>query len=484
MCRPPNTDASPAPPPYQTQTSTRHNTVRKIEQFQADVVRSGLVPEDALERCRAETPPEPDADAPVRLARRLIQSGWLTTFQARKLLSGATKGLILAGYKLLKPLGQGGMGKVYLAVNPERDRVAIKVLPPRKALEDEQSLKRFQREMQLSQRCSHPNLARTLAVGAEGDVHFMVMEYIPGQSLYDIVKNDEQAGPLRVTDATRLFLKLLDGLEAAHNAHLIHRDIKPSNIMITPEGQVKLLDLGLARALDDETGLTRTNTVLGTLDYASPEQLRDASTADRRSDLYSVGCTLYFALAGSAPFEGGDMINKIFKQRMEEADPLEKVARGVPTAFAAIVKKLMNKEPEERYQDCAELRADLLRWTDPNLVHAILGAEAEAARGFRPPPPVLDEDDLRLLDFDPDAPNSLESLSLRELGTPEPSHAPRYQQPAPPIPAILRPPSTTDARKTLPKSTLSPDTHWLVQFTLIALAAGILAIILITIFFR
>ena len=168
------------------------------------------------------------------------------------------------------------MGKVYLAENDRDERVAIKVLPPRRALEDENALVRFRREMDLSRRCSHPNVARTLAVGSEGDVHFMVMEYIPGESLFEMVKGS-RAGPLRVPDAARLFLKLIDGLDAAHQAGLIHRDIKPSNIMITPDGEVKLLDLGLARALDDEKGITRANTVLGTLDYASPEQLRDAS---------------------------------------------------------------------------------------------------------------------------------------------------------------------------------------------------------------
>ncbi len=201
------------------------------------------------------------------------------------------------------------MGKVYLAENDRQDRVAIKVLPPRKALEDENALARFRREMDLSRRCSHPNIARTIAVGSEGDVHFMVMEYIPGESLYDMVKSP-RVGPLRVPDASRLFLKLLDGLDAAHRAGLIHRDIKPSNVMITPEGDVKLLDLGLARALDDEKGLTRANTVLGTLDYASPEQLRDATQADRRSDLYSIGCTLYFVMSGNAPFEGGTRLTR------------------------------------------------------------------------------------------------------------------------------------------------------------------------------
>jgi serine/threonine protein kinase len=311
----------------------------------------------------------------------------------------------------------------------------------------------------------------------------MVMEYIPGESLFDLVKGPG-AGPLRVPDAARLFLKLVDGLDAAHQAGLIHRDIKPSNVMITPDGEVKLLDLGLARALDDEKGITRANTVLGTLDYASPEQLGDASKADRRSDLYSVGCTLYFALSGRAPFEGGDMINKIFKQRMEDPPPLESVARGVPSAFAAIVRKLMNKKPDERYQDCPELRADLARWTDPRRVRAMLGAEAEAARSFRPPPPELDEDDLRL--FDGDAASLRDSVDLRRLGDAEPSVAPRHQQPLPPATAIVRPAPSRDARspRAARTRTRDDDAAWLFQFALIAIAAGVLAVILIAILSR
>ena len=357
----------------------------RLEDFTANVIESGLVPPHVVDRARAGLPPVGAGEAAVHLARLLIQDKRLTAFQARKLLSGKTSGFFLGGYRLLRPLGEGGMGKVYLADNDRGDRVAIKVLPPRKALEDANALLRFRREMDLSRRCVHPNIARTLAVGDEGDVSFMVMEYIPGKSLFEMVKGPN-AGPLRVPDAARLFLKLVDGLDAAHAAGLIHRDIKPSNVMITPDGEVKLLDLGLARALDDEKGITRANTVLGTVDYASPEQLGDASKADRRSDLYSVGCTLYFAVSGRPPFEGGDMINKIFKQRMEDPPPLESVARGVPAAFAAIVRKLMNKKPAERYQDGAELRADLARWTDPRRVHTILGAEADAARSFRPPP--------------------------------------------------------------------------------------------------
>jgi serine/threonine-protein kinase len=453
----------------------------RLDDFTANAVKSGLVPPEVLTGFQAQLELASADDAPVRLARQLIQNGWLTSYQAKKLLAGATVGFFLGGYRLLRPLGEGGMGKVYLAVDNDENRVAIKVLPPRKALAEENALRRFRREMDLSRRCSHPNLARTLSVGTQGDAHFMVMEYIPGESLYEMVKSD-RAGPLRVPDAARLFLKLIDGLEAAHKSGLVHRDIKPSNIMITPQGDVKLLDMGLARALDDETGLTRANTVLGTIDYASPEQLRDAAKADARSDLYSLGCTLYFALAGTAPFEGGDIINKIFKQRMEDPDPLEKQVRGVPAAFAAIVRKLMSKEPAERYQNCAELRADLTRWTDPARVRAILGAEADAARSFRPPPPVFDEEDLRLLGTE--LTTSPDAISLRDLGTPEPSTAPRHQHPLPPLPVKIRSAAVPDPVALRRRPHENSDLRWLVHFAIIALVAGLVAILFITMFYR
>ena len=242
---------------------------------------------------------------------------------------------------------------------------------------------------------------------------------------------------------------MVDGLDAAHQAGLVHRDIKPSNIMITPDGNAKILDLGLARALGEEKGITRANTVLGTLDYASPEQLSDASKADVRSDLYSVGCTLYFALSGRPPFEGGDMINKIFKQRMDDPEPLEKVARGVPAAFAAIVRKLMAKKPEERYQTCAELRADLARWTDPSRLRAILGAEAEAARslpsapappGRRGPAPALDR-----RRCEPQRPLAPRPGRCRAVAGPSPSLPPAPASRRGPAPVRARPPPRAPA---------------------------------------
>lgn len=453
---------------------------RRLDDFVADVARSGLIPASELERHRQAMTAEDRvaADASVRLARALIERGLLTTYQASKLLAGMTRGFFLGGYRILRRLGEGGMGKVYLAVR-ESDglKAAIKVLPPKKALESEQALLRFRREMDLSRRVRHPNIARTLEVGMADGVHFMVMEYIPGDSLYHIVRT---GGPLRVPDACRYFLKVLDGLDAAHAAGLIHRDLKPSNLMITPDGDAKILDLGLAKAIGEESPLTRPNVVIGTLDYASPEQLSDAAQADIRSDLYSIGCTLYFTLAGRPPFEGGDVVNKIYKQRMEDPEPLEQIARGVPAAFAAIVRKLMAKEPDERYQNAAELRADLARWTDPARLRAILGAEAEAARAFKPPPPELDDDDLRLLDDE--SVSAIGVMSLRDLGDAEPANAPMHKPPPPPRPAVYVPAGNRvpEHEGSLPPRSAGEDEdRWLVHFIIVVCLLGALAILLI-----
>ena len=393
----------------------------RLDEFAANVARSGLVEPSTLDRARAQVGGGPDQDAAVRLAKLLIDQGALTSYQARKILAGATKGFFLGDYRILRALGEGGMGKVYLAAHKDDGmRVAIKVLPPSKAAGGGQALARFRREMDLSRIATHPNLARTLDVGQAGNVHFMILEYVPGESLYQLVKHP-RGGPLRVPDAARFFLKVIDGLEAAHAAGLIHRDIKPSNLMVTPEGDARILDLGLARLMDEESQMTRPNLIIGTLDYASPEQLGNAGTADRRSDLYSLGCTIYFSVSGRPPFEGGDIVNKIFKQRLDDPDPLERVARGVPSAFAAVVRKLMAKDPADRYRDCQELRGDLARWADPAVVHSILGAEADAARAFRPPPPeILDEDLLRLGDEE----TSAIASALRDFGSAEATAAP------------------------------------------------------------
>ena len=336
-----------------------------LDEFAANLARSGLVPATDLDRAlEALAAGEGRAgDEPAtRLAHALIAAGSLTSYQARKLMGGITRGFFLGGCRVLRPLGEGGSGKVFLAARPDGRQVAIKVLPPGKAAEESRTLERFRREMQLSQRVRHPNVARTLAVGTEDDIHYMVMELVPGQSLYDLIK---KRGTLSVVDAARLFLKILDGLDAAHAAGLIHRDLKPTNLMLTPDGEGKVLDLGLAHALGEESLYRPEGTVVGTLDYISPEQIDRPSEADRRSDIYSLGCSLYFALAGHAPFEGGDLVNKIYKHRFENPEPLDRANPAVPPSLAALVRRAMAKNPDDRPPSARAFRAELSRWANP-----------------------------------------------------------------------------------------------------------------------
>ncbi len=401
----------------------------RLEEFLANLALTGLVSPEVLRATRASLACEPAEDASLRMARALIIQGALTSYQAKKVLEGATKGFFLGGYRLLKRIGEGGMGKVYLARKGEGSRVAIKVLPPKKALEDPRSLERFIREARLSQRVNHPSIARTLEFDTHDGVHYLVLEYVPGASLYQLVKS-KTGGPWTVPEAVRYFAQVLEGIQAAHQAGVIHRDIKPSNLMVTPKGDAKILDLGLARALDDVESdrLTREFSIVGTLDYASPEQLSDAAGADARSDIYSLGCTLYFALVGQPPFPGGDAINKIYKQRMEDAPPLEQMAAGVPAAFAAIVRKMMAKRPEDRYQNCADVRADLVRWLDPKLLKNLAATKSGTVRTFRPPPPEMDDHELKFLE-ESVSDSRISTDSLKNLGSSEIAPAPRNPPP-------------------------------------------------------
>lgn len=456
----------------------------RLDEFVNNIVKSRLLAPDDLIELRARFSPEPAADAAVRLARLLIEVNKLTAYQARKLLGGATKGFFLGRYRILRRLGKGGMGKVFLARAPgDRSDVAIKVLPPTKALENEHAISRFQREIDLSQRIGHPNLTRTLGVGEADGVHFMVMEYVPGESLFDMVRGRGR-GPWRVPDAARYFTNVLNGLEAAHAAGLVHRDLKPANLMVTPNGDAKILDLGLARDVEEpEQGrLTNPNLIVGTLDYASPEQLADAASADHRSDIYSLGCTLYFALAGHAPFPGGDAINKIYKQRMVDPPLLERCAPGVPPAFAAIVRKMMAKNPSDRYQDVPSLRADLARWLDPNVTRRLVGDKFEVAHAFLPPQE-LDDADLRLLADSAGSSGGLPGDELRVLGDAEPAPAARNARPdvARPAKVIKTHPATVP-----PKPSREPAGSanvWLLQ--LVAAVCAILALLTVyAVFFR
>ena len=447
-----------------------------LDVFLDDLERSRLLGAEEIGEVLDAYGPFLDNDARP-FARRLVKIGLLTRYQANKLLNHRTWGFFLGEYRILDRLGAGGMGKVYLARHERTEAtVAIKVLPPKRAAEDEQAVLRFRREVELSRMLSHPNLAHTIEIGTLGDAHYMVMDYIRGDSLYDLVKGEGMgSGTLDVVECARYFVEILRGLHAAHEAGLVHRDIKPSNLMVTPEGRGVILDLGLARAIADEGGLTQSNTIVGTVDYASPEQLADASSADRRSDLYSVGCSIHFAITGAPPFEGGDIVSKIFRHRMDDPRPLDRIRPEVPAAFAAIVVKAMAKLPKERHQDAEELSRDLQHWS---------GAGHGIDRGSRTivPPSGSSVDGLGDPDDLSNPPFLPEGSSIRMIGGAEVTAAPPTEAPSPPLPAILLPEDSFDDADLGSQFGIIENgggSGWLLKVVLALVAAALIAVTLI-----
>jgi serine/threonine protein kinase len=337
--------------------------------FLQAALRSGLLTRSQLKQAWRAVP-RGQRDDPNVLAEHLIKTGKLSRFQARKLLKGMTRGLILGPFQVLAPIGKGGMGTVYLARDGRDGRLlALKILPPSRARANERLLARFHREMELSQRVRHPHLAWTYEVGQWQEVFYIAMEYIPGKSLSRVVF---EKGPLPLTRAARLMAEVASALDHAHGRGLIHRDLKPGNILVTPNDRAKVLDLGLALMRGekgrDQTVVGGRGYIVGTMDYIAPEQTTDAAGVDPRSDVYSLGCTLYFALTGQPPFPGGTSQEKVLRQRNEEPTPLLALRPTLPPAFAALVQRMMAKDPAARFDSARAVEAALRAWTGPEAV--------------------------------------------------------------------------------------------------------------------
>lgn len=335
-----------------------------VETFLKTVLRSGVLDRQELRHALRNVPADQRHDAEA-VADHLVGAGKLSRFQASKLLRGMAVGLVLGPFHVLAPIGKGGMGTVYLARDSRSQLlVALKVLPPKRAREEERLLARFRREMEMCQRVAHPHLAWTYEVGVCQGVYYIAMEYIPGKNLYRLVSEE---GPPPVPRTARLFAEVAAALDHAHNQGLIHRDLKPSNIIITPHDHAKVLDLGLA-IVQGEVPAEREviggrGYVVGTMDYIAPEQAENAAKVDPRSDIYSLGCTLYFALTGQPPFPGGTAVEKIQRHRGEEPVPVPQLNAAVPPAFIGLLRRMMAKDPEQRFATAAEVQEKLSSWT-------------------------------------------------------------------------------------------------------------------------
>jgi serine/threonine-protein kinase len=303
---------------------------------------------------------------PRLLARELIQSGWLTPYQINQLFLDRGSDLLLGPYVVLERIGEGGMGQVFKARHHKLRRLAAIKVIRKERLANEAAVRRFYREIQAAAHLSHPNVVVAYDADQIGDRHYYSMEYVEGIDLSRLVK---QQGPLAIDPACDYVRQAALGLQHAFEHGLVHRDIKPSNLLLTPvptkgvRSVVKVLDLGLARVHssgeESSTTLTQEGAVMGTPDYIAPEQARNSHLVDIRADLYSLGCTFYFLLAGRVPFQGASLTEKLLKHQLDEPEPIERLRPEVPEPLGDIIRKLMAKRPEDRFQSPAELAAVL-----------------------------------------------------------------------------------------------------------------------------
>src|SRR6516162_4435846 len=257
-----------------------------------------------------------------RLARQAVQRNFLTLWQAQQLLAGRTSGFRVDRYLLLDLIGHGGMGRVYLARDTRLNRlVALKILAPER-MNNPRAIARFQREARVGAQLQHEHLVRIYDFGESSGRYYLVMEYIEGKTIGTLISAQ---GPMPAPTAARLVRQIALGLEHAHRKGLIHRDVNPYNILVTHDGIAKLTDMGLAINLAEDDRVTREGATVGTFDYVAPEQARHSHSADIRSDIYSLGCTLYHMITGQVPFPSPSLPEKLFSHQALEPAPLDQL---------------------------------------------------------------------------------------------------------------------------------------------------------------
>ena len=336
-----------------------------VKNFLELVQRSQLVRADDLRatllECKAEHDDRMPSDS-KEVADYLIQAGLLTDWHCSKLLDRKYKGFFLGKYKLLGHIGTGGMSSVYLAEHMlMRRQRAIKVLPKGR-VGDSSYLARFHREAKATAALEHPNVVRAYDVDNEGDTHYLVMEYVDGRDIQEIV-NDE--GALGYEQAADFIAQAARGLAYSHAERLVHRDVKPANLLVDQEGVVKILDLGLALFSEDESSsltLQHNENVLGTADYLAPEQAINSHDVDHRVDIYALGCTFYFTLTGHSPFNEGTLAQRIARHQTQMPPDIREDRPDCPRELVSICVKMIQKKAEDRYQSCGEVVAALESW--------------------------------------------------------------------------------------------------------------------------
>jgi serine/threonine-protein kinase len=331
--------------------------VDTAEDFFAVLEKSGLLGDEQLSDSRLAAGQDND---PKAVARALAQKGLVTRWQAGQLLAGRSS-FFLGKYKLVEPIGRGGMGSVFLAEHITMNRlVALKILP-RPLGKDPASVERFLDEARAVAALDHPNIVRAYSVDHDADRYYLVMEYIDGRDLKQLV---EREGLPDYHSAADYIRQAADGLAHGHGRNMIHCDIKPSNLLVSQQGQVKIVDLGITRlgGRPQEEINGQGERVLGSVDYLAPEQAMESHDFDHRADIYSLGCTLYFLLTGHPPFPEGTLTERIVKHQMQQPPSILRERRDAPTGLVKICEKMMAKRPQDRFQSAEEVSRVLAEW--------------------------------------------------------------------------------------------------------------------------
>jgi len=305
------------------------------------------------------------------LAQELVRRGYLTAFQATELFQGRGRDLVVGPYRLLDRLGEGGMGQVFKAHHMRMDRVVALKLIQKDHLSQPEAVKRFFREAQAAAQLSHPNIVLAHDAGQAGEVHFLAMEYVEGVDLARLV---QQSGRLAIPLACEFIRQAALGLQHAFEKGVVHRDIKPGNLLATKTGTngaalVKILDFGLAR-FESETGpkktiLTQLGKVVGTVDYISPEQAENARKADIRSDIYSLGCSLFHLLTGQLAFPGESGVERLSARLVGKPESIRALRPEVPEGLEQVLGKMLERDPAKRFQTPAQVAAALAVFAKP-----------------------------------------------------------------------------------------------------------------------
>ncbi len=325
-----------------------------------------------------------------QLGQRLVDLGYLNRWQVEQLKEGRTK-FNLGPYRIVNAIGQGGMGHVFKAEHKLLGRIeAIKVLPKSKSTPE--AVAAFQREIRAQAQLDHPNLVRVSYADYEGDTYFFVTEYVPGTDLRKLVRRN---GPLPYPIAATVVSQAAEGLHYAHRRGLVHRDVKPGNLLVTPDGRTKITDLGLAwflmEELENASPAGKAASLVGTADYLAPEAIRQPDKIVPVSDVYSLGCTLYYAVTGKVPFPGGNTADKI-RRHLDETplNPLH-FNPDLPQGFCDAIAAMMDKNPDTRTPTAAAVVELLRPWCDENATKLLAeGAPSGSGifvRGGAPAPP-------------------------------------------------------------------------------------------------